>query len=153
MWATLVLIFPFGTLAISGALIGAPGVSTAGLAYFDRTAFRVTFHATFDSLLYNAVPLRVKGRTRAFITGLVVPLGTLFGGLLLLLLPLLPVDWWWVLPALIGALALAYVGCALAVRRHYARALLAMLEQEDFSFLLAQDASALAIGDAVALET
>jgi CRP-like cAMP-binding protein/HEAT repeat protein len=147
------LIFPFGTLAISGALIGAPGVTTAGLAYFDRTAFRVTFHATFDSLLYNAVPLRVKGRTRAFITGLVVPLGTLFGGLLLLLLPMLPAGWWWVLPALIGALALAYVGCALAVRRHYARALIAMLEQEDFSFLLAQDASALAIGDAVALDT
>src|SRR5690606_13686005 len=81
------LIFPFGTLAISGALIAAPNVTTAGLAYFDRTAFRVTFHATFDSLLYNAVPLRVKGRARAFITGLVVPLGTLLGGLLLLALP------------------------------------------------------------------
>src|SRR5919108_4303899 len=60
------LIFPFGTLAISGGLVALPGLPTAGLAYFDRTAFRVTFHATFDSLLYNAVPLRVKGRTRAF---------------------------------------------------------------------------------------
>ncbi|MFL5805285.1 MAG: HEAT repeat domain-containing protein [Roseiflexaceae bacterium] len=147
------LVFPLGTLAISGGLIAAPGVLSAGLSYFDRTAFRVTFHATFDSLLYNAVPLRVKGRTRAFITGLVVPLGTLLGGLLLLLLPALPAGWWWVLPALIGALALAYVGCALAVRRQYTRALIAMLEQEDFSFLLAQDASGLAIGDVVALET
>jgi CRP/FNR family transcriptional regulator, cyclic AMP receptor protein len=147
------LIFPFGTLAIGGALIAAPGVPTAGLAYFDRTAFRVTFHATFDSLLYNAVPLRVKGRTRAFITGLVVPLGTLLGGLLLLLLPALPADWWWVLPALISTLALAYFGCALAVRRQYGRALITMLEQEDFSFLLEQDASSVAIGDAMALET
>ncbi|HET9224041.1 MAG TPA: Npt1/Npt2 family nucleotide transporter, partial [Roseiflexaceae bacterium] len=126
------LIFPFGTLAISGALIGLPGLPTASLAYFDRTAFRVTFHATFDSLLYNAIPLRIKGRTRAFITGLVVPLGTLVGGLLLLALP---ASWSWVLPALIGALALAYVASALAVRRQYSRALIDLLEQEDFSFL------------------
>lgn len=147
------LIFPFGTLAISGALIAAPNVTTAGLAYFDRTAFRVTFHATFDSLLYNAVPLRVKGRARAFITGLVVPLGTLLGGLLLLALPNLPAEWWWALPSLIGTLALAYVGCAWMVRRYYAHALLTMLEQEDYSFLLEQDASVVAIGDTYAIST
>jgi CRP-like cAMP-binding protein/HEAT repeat protein len=143
------LIFPFGTLAISGGLVALPGLPTAGLAYFDRTAFRVTFHATFDSLLYNAVPLRIKGRTRAFITGLVVPLGTLIGGLLLLALP---VGWSWLLPALIGALALTYLACALAVRRQYARALIDLLEQEDFSFLLAREASDLTVGDAAALE-
>src|SRR5262245_19266888 len=147
------LIFPFGTLAIGGGLVALPGLPTAGLAYFDRTAFRVTFHATFDSLLYNAVPLRVKGRTRAFITGLVVPLGTLLGGLVLLALPALPAGWGWVLPALIGALAIGYLACSLAVRRQYARALIDLLEQEDFSFLLSREATDLSVGDAAALET
>ena len=61
------LIFPTGSLLISGVLIFAPNLLSASLAYLDRTAFRLAFQAPIDGLLYNAVPLRVKGRARAFV--------------------------------------------------------------------------------------
>ena len=142
------LIFPTGTLAICTALIGRPQVSTAALGYLDRGVFRTVFRNPTDNLLYNAVPLRVKGRARAFIGGLIAPVGSLIGGGLLFLLPLVPAEWF--LPALIGASTAAYAISALVVSRQYSRALITMLEQEDFSFLLSS-ASDLAVTDAATL--
>jgi len=78
------LIYPVATLGITASLIAFPGRITAGLAYFDRSTLRTTFQSSLEALLYNAVPAHVKGRARAFISGLVVPLGTILGGLLLL---------------------------------------------------------------------
>ena len=78
------LIYPAGTAAISGGLIFAPNLFSAALGYFDRTTFRTAFRNTTENLLYNAVPLRVKGRARAFIGGLLLPVGSIIGGLLLL---------------------------------------------------------------------
>ncbi|OQY24168.1 MAG: hypothetical protein DRJ03_06560 [Chloroflexi bacterium] len=142
------LIFPTSTLAICGALIGWPQVSTATLGYLDRRVFRSVFRNPPDNLLYNAVPLRVKGRARAFIGGLIAPIGSLAGGGLLLLLPLVPAEWF--LPALIGVSTVAYIISAFVVRRQYSQALITMLEQEDFSFLLSS-ASELAITDSTTL--
>lgn len=142
------LIFPAGTLAICGALIGRPQVSTAAMGYLDRKVFRTVFRNPTDNLLYNAVPLSVKGRARAFIGGLIAPLGSLVGGGLLLLLPLAPVEWF--LAALIGASTIAYAISALVVRKRYSQALITMLEQEDFSFLLSS-ASELAVTDSATL--
>ncbi|MEA3341806.1 MAG: Npt1/Npt2 family nucleotide transporter, partial [Chloroflexota bacterium] len=142
------LIFPTGTLAICGALVGWPQVSTSALGYLDRKVFRSVFRNPPDNLLYNAVPLRVKGRARAFIGGLIAPIGALAGGGLLLLLPLVSVEWF--LPALIGASTVAYIISAFVVRRRYSQALITMLEQEDFSFLLSS-ASALAVTDSTTL--
>jgi HEAT repeat protein/CRP-like cAMP-binding protein len=130
------LIFPGGTLLICGALVGWPGLTTAALGYLDRKIFRTVFRNPTDNLLYNAVPLSVKGRARAFIGGLVAPLGDLVGGGLLLLVPLGGVAW--LLLSLIGGTAVLYVVSALVVRRRYAQALVTMLEQEDFTFLLSQ---------------
>lgn len=156
------LIFPTATLAICGGLIffspGIPAVQpvittaalfTAGLAYLDRATFRTTIHLTIDGLLYNAVPLRMKGRARAFIGGFIVPVGLGMGGGLLLLLRLIPVAQ--LLSALIGVLAVALVASALVIRKQYTQALIEMLEQEDFSFLLFQEASDLTIADPTAL--
>ena len=147
------LIFPAGTLAISGSLIAAPSIYSGGLAYFDRTSFRVTFYTTFDSLLYNAVPLRVKARARAFITGLVIPLGTLAGGLLLLAIPAIPFAGTWLLPTLTGGLTIGYIGCAFMIRREYSSALVTMLRQEDFSFLMAEEVGDLRVSDAATLNS
>jgi HEAT repeat protein/ATP/ADP translocase len=145
------LLFPVSTLVTCGGLIFVPGIFTAALGNLDRTTFRTTFRNPVDSLLYNAVPLRVKGRSRAFIGGLVMPIGSLVGGLLLLLpqnfngLPN------WFLPVVIGGLAVAYLASAWAMRRQYTQALITMLEQEDFSFLLFQEASDLTVIDPATL--
>ena len=144
------LIFPIGNLAICGALAWRPNLITAAAAYFDRNAFRSTFRNAPDSLLYNAVPLRVKGRARAFIGGLIVPLGSLVGGLLLLL-PFVSMAWF--LSAVIVGLALAYLVSTIIIRQQYTRALIQMLEQEDFSFLLSQEASDLTVTDPATLNS
>jgi hypothetical protein len=127
-----------------------PNVYTASAGYFQRTAFRTSFQAIIDGLLYNAVPLRVKGRARAFIGGVISPLGALMGSVVLLA-PIL------ITPLGIGILllaaAVAYLVAAFNVRREYTTALLQMLEQEDYSFLLAQqeDAEEVTVADPATL--
>ena len=145
------LIFPVGTLAISGLLIGFPTSSVAAsLAYYDRMAFRYAIREPSNNLLYNAVPLRIKGRARAFINGLVIPIGLLLSTGMLELLKVVPDGWVWALPALLAGLAVSYVVSAIVIRRKYSEALINMLEQEDFSFLLSSG-SDLAIADSSTL--
>lgn len=143
------LIFPAGTMLISGSLIFFPRLASAALGYFNRTTFRTAFRNSTENLLYNAVPLRVKGRARAFISGLIVPVGAMLGGAILLLTPLLrgsgAADW--VLSAAMGALALAFVVMAVIIRRQYSQALLRLLEQEDYASLLLQHAATLTSAD------
>ena len=111
------MIFSFGTLGISGLLIAFPtSVVAASLAYFDRKAFRFGIRETSNDLLYNAVPLRVKGRSRAFINGLVVPIGLLLSSGMIWLLRVAPGNW--VLPALLGGSAIAFMTCEPAVAVH-----------------------------------
>ena len=130
------LIFPFGTLIITGSFVLFPGqLAVAALGQFDYTTFRTAFRNTIDNLLYNAVSLRVKGRARAFINGLVDPLGSLVGGSLLLLVPLAPLLAQY-LPVIAFMLALSYTLITLVIRGQYKRALVEMLEQEDYSYLL-----------------
>ncbi len=142
------LIYPVGNLAICGGLALAPSLPAAALAYFSRTNFYGIIGYSIESLLYNAVPLRVKARARVFISGFMVPLGALAGGVLLLVLggtaPALLVG-------LVLALSAALVALAVVIRREYGRALLSMLEQEDFSFVLAQGARQLTAADPATL--
>lgn len=158
------LLFPLLTLLLSGALIYYglspelllltwPAVIVAALADINRIHVRAAFQAPVDSLLYNAVPLRFKGRARAFVNGLLVPLGVLLSSILVLLLQDIAVGW--LLPLLIGGLAVAYGAAAWAIRQQYGRALIALLEQDDFSSLLAERtldlAGPLPLADAAAL--
>lgn len=144
------LIYPFGNLAIAGTVLLGPGIPSAALAYLNRTTFRRTFFAPINTLLFNAVPVRVKGRARAFIDGFVMPLGFLVGGGLLLALPYISDTWF--LPALIIIMAAAYAIVSLVIRGQYGRALITMLEQEDFSFLLSQEAADLPLADPATLK-
>lgn len=125
------LIFPAGSLAICAGLIAWPGRLTASLAYLDRKIFRRVFRNPINNLLYNAVPLRVKGRARAFIDGLIAPAGSLLGGLLLLA----PFGGGWFVASAIGAASIAYAVSAFIVRGQYAQALIDLLEEKDFSSL------------------
>lgn len=129
------LIFPTATLLVVGLLVGMPtGLLIAGIVYFNINTFRMTFHSNTNSLLYNALPVHIKGRARAFTSGITMPLGTLLAGLISLSLPVITVDW--LLPVSLLVLALAYVGSELMVRQQYKRALVDMLEQENFALLL-----------------
>jgi HEAT repeat protein len=141
------LIFPAGTFAISSSLILFQNLPAAALAYLNRGEFAAMGYS-INSLLYNAVPLRIKGRARAFITGIIVPLGILAGGLFLLT-PLISTGWF--VPVLIGAIAVAYLASELVVRKEYGHALIKMLEQEDFSSLLSSKDSRLTITDSATL--
>ncbi len=147
------LIFPLGTLATCIGLIAAPQIATAALGQLDRTTLRTTLRNPTDSLLYNAVPLHVKGRARAFIGGLVIPIGSFLGGLSLMLLESHDRFPAWVLSSLIGLLAVAYLVGAWVVRRQYAGALLQMLEQEDYSFLLPSASTNLTVVDPATLRS
>ncbi len=143
------LIFPVGNLLFSSLFVGMPGVVTAGLAYFNRTRFFDSIGYLTDGLIYNAVPLRVKGRVRAFIGGLIFPLGSLVGGVILLFPFVLAIPW--LLPAIIVALSIGYVVCATIIRKKYSQALIQMLEEEDYSFLWSQNRGDVLLSDPATL--
>jgi CRP-like cAMP-binding protein/HEAT repeat protein len=142
------LVYPSMTFLLGSGLSVAPSLATAGLAYVDQTTLRAAFQNTVDNLLYNAVPLRVKGRVRAFIGGLIVPVGEMAAGLVLLT-PLVGVSWF--LPAAIVVFAAGFLSIAVVVRKQYGKALVDMLEQEDYSSLALQSPSNLMVADATAL--
>jgi HEAT repeat protein len=141
------LIYPATSLTAIASLTLAPNFITAGFGYLTRTVVRTTFHSPADSLLYNAVPLRMKARARGFISGYVMTTGSLIGGGPIMLfnaqsaIPLLAV--------LFGGLALVYMFSAIQVRRQYGKAVVAMLEQDDYvSLLTSSDVQLAAVDDA-----
>lgn len=120
------------------------------VAYLMTNVFNTTLRNPIDYLLYNAVPLRVRGRARAFVNGMLVPLASVLGGVLLLTPLVTELDWF--MPGLIASLGLVYLGVAIRVSTRYTNALVSMLEQEDYSFLLEQEAADLSVTDPAALE-
>jgi CRP-like cAMP-binding protein/HEAT repeat protein len=126
------LIFPFGTLLVYAALSIWPSLGTAIAGQASRDTFRSSVQSPVDNMLYNAVPVRVKGRARAFVKGLLLPLANICIGLLLLPIRQSGALPYWLL-GIGGAMALAQVVAAFLVRRHYTQALVTMLKAEDFS--------------------
>jgi HEAT repeat protein len=132
------LIFPALTTLVSGLLLGFPSdVTVAGLGYLDRTAVRLAVREPTNNLLFNAVPARIKGRARAFIDGLIVPVGLLLGSGLLVVVPAVPIAHF-VLWTLV-ALSVAYLFSGYMLRGLYSKALISTLEGGDFSAIGAQD--------------
>lgn len=132
------LIFPVGNLLISGGLVAAPSLPTAGLAYASRNNFYpVAF--TITNLLYNAVPTRVQGRARAFTSGLILPAGAIIGGALLLGVQTL--DLFWLPAGLLLLVGVVYLATHWLIRKCYPDALLSTLEEDDLSLQLMRLAS------------
>jgi CRP-like cAMP-binding protein/HEAT repeat protein/ATP/ADP translocase len=121
-------------------------VLLAFLANLNNGLFRSSFQAPIDNLLYNAAPLRFKGRARAFVNGIVVPLAILLSSGLLLALRNTAVAL--VLVVTLVGLALAYVAATWIIRKQYSQALIDLLDHEDFASLMAQDVQELTITDA-----
>jgi HEAT repeat protein len=127
------LIFPLSSMGAALMLAFNNSLPVGAITEFNRTILNGGIRAVNDELLYNAIPIRVKGRARAFMSGIVQPLGTMAGGLLVAL-PIMNESWF--LPMLLIVLAVAYVLSALMVSRLYGRALISMIEQENYAFLL-----------------
>ncbi len=143
------LIFPAGNLAFCCGLVFVPGLLSASLAHLDRVAFRIALQNPVSNLLFNAIPARVRGRARAFIGGSLEPVGQFIGSLCLFL-PLVTTAWY--VPACVAVLAIAYTISSWFIREQYSHAVLKMLEQEDYSFLLSQEASDFPSGEPAALK-
>ena len=126
------LIYPLTSLASYAALSVAPTIGSAVAGQFTRDAFRAAVQAPIDNMLYNAVPPKVKGRARAFVRGLLLPLAEIGVGL-----ALLPVEQAgilsWPLIVVGATAAIVQVVTALMARRRYTRALVTMIEEDDLS--------------------
>jgi ATP/ADP translocase/HEAT repeat protein len=124
------LIFPIILVFVSGVVIAFPSqLGSGGLAYFTNNTIKIAIYGIINELLYNAVPVKVRGRSRAFVNGVVVPFGTLIGGIIILL-PITNQSWF--LPVLLGGFTVVMALSAFLLRANYAQALVQMLEQEDF---------------------
>ncbi|HET91645.1 MAG TPA: cyclic nucleotide-binding domain-containing protein [Chloroflexi bacterium] len=127
-WAN--LFYPALAVGSYGLLAVFPRFPLAVLGLFVQKGFRSGVRNPLDNMLYNGVPRAVKGRARAFVNGILVPVATLLAGLLMFLVPpggALP----WPLLALGGVVGLGYLGVTWYVRRAYSQALVETLKAED----------------------
>lgn len=146
------LAFPSVAALVGGGMAIFPTILfPAAMSYLTRKGLRFSLQLPLESLLYNAVPVRVKGRVRAFVSGLLTPLGALIGVGFLLLELQYGGRALWLGGAFIALFALAYLLAAWMIRYYYAQALVKMLEEEDYSFLLTEGASELTAADPAAL--
>jgi HEAT repeat protein len=115
------LAHPLLVLASFGGLAFHHGVASGVAARVARELLDNAVAQPIRSLVYNALPLRLRGRIRAFLEGVVVYAGMGAAGALL---------WAWrdpeprTLAALGAGAALLYFGAGLVVRREYLRELL-----------------------------
>jgi HEAT repeat protein len=114
------LLHPLLSLLSFGGLAVHPGLATAVAARANRELLENAMGFPIRALVLNAMPMRLRGRVRAFLEGVVVNAGMAGAGLLLLGVggrePL-------GLCALGGAAALVFLASNLRVRREYLRAL------------------------------
>jgi len=114
------LVHPLLVMASFGALAYRHGVAAGVAARVARELVDNAVAQPIRSLVYNALPARLRGRIRAALEGVVVYAGMAAAGLLLLLLeapePLL-------LATLGGVAATLYLAAGFVVRREYLREL------------------------------
>lgn len=135
------LIYPVLVLGVAISLVGIPLfapellIFAASYGYANYRGVRRVVRDPVFALLNNAVPLHAKGRARSVINAILSPTGGIIAGALLTVITDLP-DW--VLPAALIIGALFYLIASIVLRREYTRAMVQMLQQNSFTFLLAQ---------------
>ncbi|MGB0387610.1 MAG: HEAT repeat domain-containing protein [Ardenticatenaceae bacterium] len=126
------LIFPSLTALSYMLLTLLPSLASAAFARMDRTALRSAFRTPIDGLLYNAVPLAIKGRARAFINGLLVPVGSLLAGFILLAVSFHWIEVWQV--TIFGLTMVAiYIIVSVRTRFEYTNSLVTLLTEDEMS--------------------
>lgn len=118
------LIHPLLTLLSFGGLAAHQGLSTAIATRVNRELVDNATGFPIRSLVYNAMPVRLRGRMRAFLEGIVVYAGMSAAGVLLLLLDTPDPR---VLCVAGGLAALVFLFANLAARRAYVRDLVSQL--------------------------
>ncbi len=124
------LIFPVLSSIAYFWIILFPSLPAASFARVDQTALRSVFRTPIDGLLFNAISPNMRGRARAFINGLLIPLGALLAGLLLLVVE----QQWLPSSILIGPglfITFVYVFLSLRLRSRYAHSMLSLLEADE----------------------
>ena len=81
------LIFPITSLLTYSFLGLRPSLVSAIGGQVNESVLKRAVRNPIDAMLYNAVPIQVKGRARAFVNGLLMPLGILIAGGLPFLVP------------------------------------------------------------------
>lgn len=133
------VLFPSITFVSVAAMDFLPNMLTATFARLDLTMIKQAIRNPLDAMLYNAVPLHVKGRAKAFVNAMVVPLGTLAAGALLLGVQAGGLSFGIVVG--VGmVVALIYLLASWRVRSEYGRALTELLSHAEMAILqLSQD--------------
>ncbi|MCW8834955.1 MAG: HEAT repeat domain-containing protein [Rhodospirillales bacterium] len=105
------LIYPVTSLLTFAALAVSPSFLAALVGRFNYMGFLPAFRHPSANLYFHALPLQVQGRVRALMTGLVLPLGMGFAGLMLIAVDKEAVIQWlgWVGFAAAGAYLLFQV--------------------------------------------
>lgn len=123
------VIHPAATFLVSGIFTFGHAFIPAIAARFVLMPFSESVQDPTSDLLYNALPRDRRGRTRAFISGVVTPVGTIVGSLLILTLDR------WSSTFFLSAAGLFFAGSYLALafwqRRKYTASLVSLLHTED----------------------
>lgn len=125
------LVHPVLTLLSFVALAVDYRLAPAVAARMNREMMENALAGPVRNLVYNAFPLRVRGRMRAFLEGIVVYSGMSVAGVALLLVGGLQSMW---LCAAGGVLALLYGIANLRVRQQYLRTLVAEIQAGRLDF-------------------
>jgi len=118
------LVHPFLMLGSFAGLALQFGFGAALAARVNREVLDNALATPVRSLLYNAMPLQLRGRMRAFLEGIVVYAGMSIAGVVLLVLDR-PDPRWLCLAG--GVAALVYLGASVGTRRAYLGSLVTQL--------------------------
>jgi HEAT repeat protein len=134
------LIYPIMVFGVSISLLIAPTMLPeimiiASIGYANYRGVRRVIRDPVFALLNNAVPVHAKGRARSVINAILSPLGGVIAGALLSVISQLP-DW--VIPVVLMAGCTIYLISAFVLRLEYTRAMVQMLQQQSFTYLLSQ---------------
>lgn len=131
-------LYPLSTAIASAALVFLPPqVFSAALGVLNRSPFRLAFRAPIMGLVYNVVPARVRGRTRAFVSGLVEPVGAVLGSMTLLAIHSTGQPG--LLAGTLMLLVAVYILATIATQRRYSSTLVETLQNEEYSALAGSD--------------
>ncbi|SVB14743.1 uncharacterized protein METZ01_LOCUS167597, partial [marine metagenome] len=104
-------------------------------AIFAKLSDNVPYYSVGESstqLLFNALPVKIRGQARSFVSGWVEPTVTMLSGFILLLFIYLEMPLWVISLVTVG-LALVWVGASASVKNLYLRALVTNLSSKDIN--------------------
>jgi HEAT repeat protein len=135
------LIYPLLVFGVSISILIAPTMLPemmlliAAFGYANYRGIRRVIRDPVFALLNNAVPVHAKGRARSVINAILSPMGGVFAAALLTVITQLPS---WVVPLVLMSGCVIYLISAFVLRLEYTRAMVQMLQQQSFTFLLSQ---------------